>query len=216
MAHIRWTGRLCTVAVLVTGVVLGAAASAWAGRPTDELRRYTDKVLEVLQAPGLSPAQRRAQVRDVATEVFDVAETARRALGPHWQQRTPAEREEFVRLFRDLLEQTYVTRIEEYGGERVEYLSERVDGDTSVVRAQIVTRDGKTVPVEGRLLQKNGRWYVYDILIENVSLVANYRSQFDRIIRTSSYDELVKRLRDRVASAAESKPAGAGRASGVR
>jgi phospholipid transport system substrate-binding protein len=104
-----------------------------------------------------------------------------------------------VKLFRDLIEQTYISRIDEYGGERVQYTGERVDGDTAVVRAQILTKAGTTVPVESRLSLRNDRWLIYDILIENVSLVANYRSQFDRIIRTSSYDDLVKRLRDRVA-----------------
>jgi phospholipid transport system substrate-binding protein len=184
---------------MIAAVGLGTGSASAAIGPTDELRQYTDRVLEVLRAPGMSPAERRTAVRNLAIEVFDVAETARRALGPHWQQRTPAERADFVRLFRELLEQTYVSRIDEYGGERIQYTHERVDGDSAVVRAQILTKAGTTVPVESRLIQKNGHWLIYDILIENVSLVANYRSQFDRIIRTSSYDDLVKRLRERLA-----------------
>jgi phospholipid transport system substrate-binding protein len=138
--------------------------------------------------------------------VFDVTETAKRALGPHWQQLTPAQREEFVRLFRDLLEQSYVSRIDEYGGERIRYVSERVDGDSATVRAMIVTRQGTEVPVESRLLQKGDRWLIYDVLVENVSLVGNYRSQFDRIIRTASYDELVKRLKTQIQRLMEEKP----------
>ncbi len=189
--------------VIALGAALGPMGTAGADTPTVELRRYTDRVLEVLRTPNLSPAQRRAIVRDLAIEAFDVAETARRALGPHWQQRTPAEREEFVKVFRQLLEQTYVARIDEYGGERVEYTGERVDGDSAVVRAQILTKSGLAVPVESRLSQKGGHWLVYDILVENVSLVANYRSQFDRVIRTGSYEELVKRLKERVAQLTE-------------
>ena len=192
------TRRALGLAVLLA-VVLGAPAAARAGAPTDQLRRYTDRVIQILQSPQLTPAERRVQVREVALQVFDVSETARRSLGPHWQQRTPAEREEFVNLFRDLLDQTYVSRIDEYGGERVQYVGERIDGDAATVRAQIVTKAGTTVPVESRLTLKGGQWLVYDILIENVSLVGNYRSQFDRVIRTSSYEELVKRLRERVA-----------------
>jgi phospholipid transport system substrate-binding protein len=195
--------KMALVLVTMMAVALGSASATPADAPTEELRRYTDRVLEVLKAPDLSPKQRRAMVRDLAIEAFDMDETARRALGPHWQRRTPAEREEFVKVFRELLEQTYVSRIEEYGGERVEYTSERVDGDSAVVRANIVTRTGTAVPVESRLNQKGGHWRVYDVLVENVSLVANYRSQFDRVIRTSSYEELVKRLKQRVAQLAE-------------
>jgi phospholipid transport system substrate-binding protein len=191
--------RVIASLVLAASVVLGAGPGSAAIGPTDELRQYTDRVLEVLRAPNLSPAERRTAVRNLAIEVFDVEETAKRALGAHWQPRTPTERSEFVKLFRDLIEQTYISRIDEYGGERIQYTGERVDGDTAVVRAQILTKAGTTVPVESRLSLRNDRWLIYDILIENVSLVANYRSQFDRIIRTSSYDDLVKRLRDRVA-----------------
>jgi phospholipid transport system substrate-binding protein len=195
------------LAVTVTAALaLGPVARAEAATPTEELRQYTDRVLKVLQDPALTPQARRAAVRDLAIEVFDVTETAKRALGPHWQQLTPAQREEFVRLFRDLLEQSYVSRIDEYGGERIRYASERVDGDSATVRAMIVTRQGTEVPVESRLLQKGDRWLIYDVLVENVSLVGNYRSQFDRIIRTASYDELVKRLKTQIQRLMEEKP----------
>ena len=133
----------------------------------------------------------------MALEAFDVTEAARRALGPHWPKRSPAEREEFAELFQGLLERGYLSRIGEYGGERVQYVGERVDGEYAIVRAQIVTNKGTQVPVEARVLRKGDRWLMYDVLIENVSLVASYRSQFDRVIRTSSYEELVKRLKDR-------------------
>lgn len=197
--------------VVLAGGAFGSSVAAWAGAPTDELRRRTDRVVEVLQSTRLSPADRRAAVRDLALDVFDVGEAARRALGPHWQRRTLAEREEFVKVFRELLEQTYVARIDEYGGERIEYVAERIDGDAAVVRAQIVTKAGTAVPVESRLARTGGRWLMYDVLIENVSLVANYRSQFDRIIRTASYEELVKRLRERVAQLAARPPGSASR-----
>jgi phospholipid transport system substrate-binding protein len=116
--------------ILALGVVLVFASASWAGAPTDQLRAYTDEVLKVLENPGLSLPQRRDAIRHLAAEVFDVSETAQRALGQHWQQRTPAEREEFTKLFADLLEQTYISRIGEYGGERLQYLSEDIDGNT--------------------------------------------------------------------------------------
>ena len=182
---------------LVAVLVLGLAPVAWAGAPTDQLRTYTDQVLKVLQNPALTLAQRREAVKHLAEDVFEVSETAKRALGQHWQQRTPAEREEFVKLFANLLEQTYIARIDEFGGEKLTYVSEQIDGDRAIVRAKITTKNGTDVPVESRLLMKENRWLIYDILVENLSLISNYRSQFDRVIRTTSYEELVKRLKSR-------------------
>ena len=213
MAGLRAAATRAVLAVVLVAATLTGAA--WAGTPTEDLKRQTDRVLEVLRSTSMTPAARRAAVREVAADSFDLAETARRALGTHWQGRTPAEREEFVRVFRDLLEQTYVTRIDEYGGERVEYVAERVDGDSAIVKAQIVTKSGTTVPIESRVNQRGGRWLIYDVLIENVSLVGNYRSQFDRIIRTSSYDDLVRRLKERVVQLND-KPATPAKPSGPR
>jgi phospholipid transport system substrate-binding protein len=182
---------------LVAVLVLGSAPDAWAGQPTEQLRAYTDQVLKVLKDPALSLPERREAVKHLAEEVFEVSETAKRALGQHWLQRTPAEREEFVKLFANLLEQTYIARIDEFGGEKLRYVSEQIDGDRAIVRARIMTKNGTEVPVESRLLQKETRWLIYDILVENLSLISNYRSQFDRVIRTASYEELVKRLKTR-------------------
>jgi phospholipid transport system substrate-binding protein len=182
---------------LVAVLVLGSAPDAWAGQPTEQLRAYTDQVLKVLKDPALSLPERREAVKHLAEEVFEVSETAKRALGQHWLQRTPTEREEFVRLFANLLEQTYIARIDEFGGEKLRYVSEQIDGDRAIVRARIMTKNGTEVPVESRLLQKETRWLIYDILVENLSLISNYRSQFDRVIRTASYEELVKRLKTR-------------------
>jgi phospholipid transport system substrate-binding protein len=191
-----------TARILVTlALLLGLVGPAWAASPTETLREYTEAVQKVLDDPALKTderrPERRAAVRKLAAEAFDVQETARRALGPHWQQRTPTEREEFVQLFADLLEQTYIAKIDLYGGERLRFTDERVDGDSAVVRARVTTKQGTEVPVEGRMHKKADRWLLYDVTIENISLIANYRAQFDRIIRTQSYAELVKRLRNR-------------------
>ena len=175
---------------------LFAGAPAWAG-PTDQLREYTDQVIKALDDPALARGDRRAAVRKIAHEAFDATETARRVLARHWQARTPAERDEFTQLFADLLERTYIARLDEYGGERIRYVSESVDGELATVRARIVTRTGIEVPVESRMVLRGERWLIYDVLIENVSLVANYRSQFDRIVRSSSYEELVRRLKQK-------------------
>jgi phospholipid transport system substrate-binding protein len=184
--------RLVTVAALLL-----AAVPAWAGAPTDSVKEYTDAVMKALEDPTLKAADRRAAVRKLAVEAFDVQETARRALGPHWQQRTPAEREEFVQLFADLLERTYINKIDFYGGEKLKFTEEKIDGDIATVRGTVTTKQGTDVPVQARMHKKSDRWLIYDVAIENISLISNYRAQFDRIIRTSSYNDLVKRLRNR-------------------
>src|SRR5580765_3011535 len=122
--------RQMAIHLLTAAVVfLVAATPGWAGAPTETVKEYTDAVVKVLEDPALKTSDRRAAVRKLATEAFDVQETARRALGPHWQQRTPAEREEFVGLFADLLERTYIAKIDLYGGERLKFTDEKVDGD---------------------------------------------------------------------------------------
>jgi len=201
---------LTTVAAAL--LVLVAVSPAWAG-PTDQLREYTDQVIKVLDDPALARQDRRAAVRKIANEAFDLGETAKRALARHWQARTPAEREEFTQLFADLLERTYIARIAEYGGERIRYVGEALDGDVATVRARIVTKTGTEVAVESRMHRRGERWLIYDVLIENQSLIANYRSQFDRIVRSSSYEELVKRLKSKREEFINESPR-AGRSSG--
>lgn len=201
---------LTTVAAAL--LVLVAVSPAWAG-PTDQLREYTDQVIKVLDDPALARQDRRAAVRKIANEAFDLGETAKRALARHWQARTPAEREEFTQLFADLLERTYIARIAEYGGERIRYVGEALDGDLATVRARIVTKTGTEVSVESRMHRRGDRWLIYDVLIENQSLIANYRSQFDRIVRSSSYEELVKRLKSKREEFLNESPR-AGRSSG--
>ncbi len=174
-----------------------AAAPALAGSPTDQLREYSDQVIKVLDDPSLRGQDRRAAVRKIANQIFDLAETAKRALARHWAARTPAEREEFTQLFADLLERTYIARIDQYGGERLRYVGETLDGDHATVRAKVVTKKGTEVPVESRMLRRGEQWLIYDVLIENVSLIASYRAQFDKIVRTTSYEELVRRLKSK-------------------
>ena len=197
----------------VLSTVLVAVSVAWAGAPTEEVRQYTDQVVKILENPQLRSADKRAAVRKVAIEIFDVNETAKRALGTHWQTRSGAERDEFVNLFADLLERTYISKIDLFGGERLRYTTESVDGDFAVVRAKVVTSKGTEVPVEARMLKRGDHWQIYDIAIQNISLIANYRTQFDRIIRTSSYQDLVRRLRENREQFINEKAAPAGRAS---
>src|SRR5262245_33592794 len=192
------TALVLFAAALVT---MGGAMTARAGAPTDQVRDYTNAVQKVLDDPVLKTPEKRQErrqaVRKIANEVFDVSETARRALGPHWRERTPAEREEFTQLFADLLERTYISKIDFYGGEKLQYTNEQIDGDRAVVKAKVVTKQGTEVPVEARMLKNGERWLIYDVAIENISLVSSYRVQFDKIIRTSSYADLVNRLKNK-------------------
>lgn len=194
----RWRAAL-VLGVLVLGLVLDATGRAWAGAPTEQLRSHVDRVLKTLEDPDLRQEararDRRAQIRKIAEGIFDFSETAKRSLGRHWVTRTPAERQEFVQLFSDLLERSYLSKIETYGGEKIQYLADSIDGENAVVKTKIVTKGGQDIPVDYKMLRRNDRWLVYDVAIEGVSLVANYRTQFNKIIRTSSYQELVKRLK---------------------
>src|SRR6266511_4972799 len=125
----------------VLSTVLIAVSVAWAGAPTEQ-------VVKILENPQLTSADKRAAFRKVAIDIFDGNETAKRALGPHWQSRSGAERDEFVNLFADLLERTYISKIALFGGERLRYTAESVDGDFAVVPAKVVTNKGTEVPVE--------------------------------------------------------------------
>jgi len=136
-------------ALTLTAILaLVTAGTAVAGEPTDQVRRSVGEVLEIVQSQPDGPARRTA-VRQAANRLFDFEETAKRALGPHWQQHTPTEHEEFVRLFSDLLEAAYVGKIDLYQGEKITYVGETVDGDQATVKTRIVTKQGNEVPVDG-------------------------------------------------------------------
>jgi phospholipid transport system substrate-binding protein len=159
-----------------------------------------DRVLRVLEDPQLRQdgriAERRAAIRTIAHEIFDFRELSQRSLARHWQSRSQAERDEFTRLFADLLERSYLGKIETYsGGESIQYLGESVEGDQATVRTRIVTRAGTEIPVDYRMHRVGDRWLVYDVAIEGVSLVANYRAQFNRIIQTASFKGLLDKLK---------------------
>jgi phospholipid transport system substrate-binding protein len=177
--------------------VLGGALEA--GVPTDQLRGATDRVLKVLQDPELrQPAKgeaRRQQIRAIADEIFDWGETGKRALARHWQGRSPKEQQEFSALFASLVERSYIGKIEQFSGERVVYVGDSVEGDQATVRTKLVTKSNTEIPIDYRMQKEGDRWRAYDVVIEGVSLVSNYRTQFNRIIQQSGYGELVNKLR---------------------
>ncbi len=196
--------------VLAVVATLLVAEVAVAGAPTEQLRSAVDRVIKTLDDPAMKAegkaGERRQAVRKIANEIFAWEETAKRALARHWQARTEAQRQEFVKLFGDLLERSYIARIENYGGEKITYLSDSIDDETAMVRTKIVTKQGSEVPVDYRMLRRGDRWLVYDVVIEGVSLVGNYRTQFNKIIQTSSYEELVKKMKSKQEEFQEPKP----------
>jgi phospholipid transport system substrate-binding protein len=191
-----------TLMTMTAALLLGLTASVAAAlTPTETVKSRVDEALQSLSQttnPGAEASERRrADIRRAADTLFDFPDMSRRALGRHWTDRTPAEREEFTRLFTDLIARTYIGKIDRYAGESIAYVGERVDGDEASVRSQVVTAKGSQIPVEYRLHRANDVWSVYDVLIENVSLVSTYRSQFDRIINAESFANLLRRLREK-------------------
>jgi phospholipid transport system substrate-binding protein len=191
------THRPLKTLLVAVSFVVALAAPALAGPPTEQIRGQVDKALRVLDDPSLegNTTERHARVRKVIEEIFDYQDSARRALGPHWNARTPQEREEFTRLFADLLDRAYVSKIDLYQGEKVSYLGETINGDDATVKTRIVTPKATEIPVEYRSHLKDGRWKVYDVVIEGVSLISNYRTQFNKVVTTESYETLVQKLR---------------------
>lgn len=176
-----------------------AVSPASMASPTEVVQAAVEQVVRVVQDTDLSRPQaaerRRAAIRRIAEGLFDFQEMARRSLARHWADRTSAERDEFIGLYTELLERTYFGKIENYSGERILYVGEAVDGDYASVRSRIVAGRKGEIPIEYRLHLVGSRWAVYDVLIEGVSFVSLYRSQFNRVIQTSSYDTLVQKLR---------------------
>lgn len=192
--------KLCLLAVIAA--IVAVANPAVAGEPTDVLKKRVDQILALLDEPG----DHRTEIRKVADGVFDFEEMSRRALGPHWNARSPEERHEFTTLFADLLERSYINRVESGRGSAVQYVGESVSGDEASVRTRIVTAQRTEVPVDYRMHRKDGRWQIFDVSVEGISLINNYRSQFNSVIQSSSYAALVERLRSKETEGAASPP----------
>ena len=195
------------IAFLATAFALLLVAAwpnfGYAAGAVDELRPAIDKVLRILADPELKgeerTRERRAALRAVMENAIDFPEASRRALALHWRTRTDAERDEFVTLFKNLVVHSYIRLMEPYAGESVQIVGETPSEGMTTVLTRVHRRQGEPVPVDYRMHPRGNRWLIYDVIVEGVSLVANYRGQFNTIIQTSSYEELVRRIRARVA-----------------
>jgi phospholipid transport system substrate-binding protein len=194
---------------------LSSVQSAWAGPPTDQLREGIEQVVKTVKDPELrgdaKTDERRAAISKLADKIFDFTETAKRALRQHWAQRTPAEREEFVRLFTGLIRRTYISKVDQYNSEMM-FQGDTVDGDEAIVRTTLILGKGGEMSLNYRMHQTRDRWRVYDLDVAGISLVANYRTQFSKIIRTESYEALVARLKSHQTELSASAAVSSGRA----
>ncbi|MBN1625613.1 MAG: ABC transporter substrate-binding protein [Deltaproteobacteria bacterium] len=187
--------------LLLTSFSALLSFAAFAGEPTDNIKACTDRLLAIVSdySPQSSDMKKKREqiIMEEVDKVFSWEEFAKRALAKNWNRRTSEERKEFVSLFRRLIANTYMEKTYQYSGESITYLDEKIEGDYGKVTSVFNTSDGKQIPVEYRIMNKGGSWLVYDLHIEGVSLVGNYRSQFNDIIAVSSYEELAARLREK-------------------
>ena len=178
------------------------ATNAAAEGPTAQIKSTVDQIIKLLTDPHLSgedkKQERRRFLRDIILPQFDFKEMSRRSLGPNWRRLTQKQQDEFVGVFTDLLEKAYLGRIESYNKERFIYINETIDEPYGEVRSKIVTSKGEEFSINYRLRQTGGMWKIYDVVVEDISLVNNYRSQFDRILSKSSYDELIRRMKEKL------------------
>ena len=190
---------------LAAWIMVAGAVAAPAMGPRETVESTVGRVVTLLQdgdtdtvkteSTARQAADRRTEIRRLARELFDFEEVTRRTLSRHWAARSADERAEFVALFTDLLERSYVTRVEAYAGENIAYFGEAVDASYATVRSKILTDRRSEIALDYRLHLRDGRWRVYDLQIDGVSFVSTYRSQFDRIIQAESYSALLERMR---------------------
>jgi phospholipid transport system substrate-binding protein len=188
-----------TRTLLAIALTISPAAIADAGPATGQLQTHVERLFSTLADAGLAAPdkaeQRRATVYAIAADAFDFTQSARLALGTHWDGLTPAQRSEFVELFQRFIERAYLANIELPAGTDIAWATETVERDRAVVRAKVLAKGSET-GVDFRMVQTAPDvWKLYDVAFDGTSLVGNYRVQFGRVIRAGSYDELVKRLR---------------------
>jgi phospholipid transport system substrate-binding protein len=196
--HILRSVSLTLAASAATAVFLTMPVLSAGGQATDAVRSTINEVIRILQDEDLKKAGRAEERRQLLERTigtrFSYEEMSKRSLGAHWNKLTPAEKQEFVELFKQLLSSAYAGKIEGYSGEQVSYINERLQDGYAEVRTKVVSGKAE-IPLDYRLLQSGGEWRVYDVVVDGVSLVSNYRGQFSKILRTSSYADLVDRLR---------------------
>lgn len=184
--------------------LLLAFAPAPAPTPTDVVQSAIEETVRVIQdADPAKPEAPRRRIRQIAEDLFDFQEMARRSLAQHWAERTARQREEFTGLLTALLERAYFGRIQSYSGEKIIFTGESVDGNFASVRSKLITNRKTKVPLEYRMHRVGSRWAVYDFVVDGVSFVSTHRAQFRSILQQSTWEELLERLRQKATPEAE-------------
>jgi len=195
--------RLLKVAIILVLFLL--ALSVFAGEPLDAVKANVNKVLDVLRDPNLKTDSakeiKKEKLRAIYSQMFDEVELARRTLARNWGKLNPSQQEEFIRLFRQVLEKAYIDKILDYTNEKIVFSREvELSSDQAEVQTKIVT-SSREIPIFYRVIRKDSVWKVYDVIVENVSLVQNYRSQFNSILANKTPDQLLEILRKKVQEA---------------
>jgi len=197
-AGFRLRFRFFLVAIVFALMIVDRAGAA---TPREQIQSSVEKVIAILKDPRLKPEakknERIEQLRQVIFPKFDFTEMAKRSLGADWQRRKPEEQQEFVKLFTDLIESSYASNLDSYNGEKVVFTGDKQDGEYAQVDTKIVGNKGDESTVSYKLRQAGSDWKIYDVVIENISIVNNYRSQFSRVIARSSFEDLLRQMKDK-------------------
>jgi len=195
--------RALLLGVMIVALLSGAMPARAGTTPTEEMQETIGRIVGVLQDPmvadGAAIAKRKAVFREVLAARFDFKEMAKRSLGNHWQS-VAARQQEFVSVFTNFIERVYVGKIDSLKDTKIAFVRERIEGGVAQVDTQIVPAKGDDFPMNYRLHLVGGKWKIYDVIVENISLVGNYRSQFDRILASATFDELLKKLQEKTSA----------------
>lgn len=196
-----------TAFLLAVLLLFAFSASALAGEPQDRLKTGIDKVIAILSDPALKGAAKRQdrqkKLRTVADGFFDWRELSRRALGENWNKYNAKQQDDFIASFSELLQKTYILKLEKYNNEKVDYLKEQIEGNQAFISTQVVMKD-KNIPINYVMIKRD-QWMVYDVVVEGVSLVKNYRSQFAKVLSKESPEALLQRIKDKIKALDEGK-----------
>jgi phospholipid transport system substrate-binding protein len=203
--------RAIVVLTLIAALVVSLAPSrllapAWADEPMSVVKTTVNQALQVLQDKSAPLAQRQDKLRQIVAQTFDFTEMAKSALGYHWKEITPAQQQEFTNAFIAFIEDSYLSKINDYRGQVVNFLRVSNEGGDQYaqVATDIVQPKGDAIHVNYRLLQEGGTWKIYDVTVDAISIIANYRNQFNRVMNSKGYDTLIADLKAKQAALAAS------------
>jgi phospholipid transport system substrate-binding protein len=185
------------VIIAFLGLLICGLTAYSAVAPKTQIQETVDRVIDVLRDKQLQGEARRQTLSRLIRARFDFSIMSQRTLGKYWRTASSAEQEKFVRLFSDLLEASYIGRIEAYSGETVNYGEEKIEGDRAEV-ATTVNSGNTHIPIVYRMVQRGEEWYVYDVIIEEVSLIRNYRSSYGEIVRKEGFSGLFRRMEEKI------------------